>query len=237
MKIIKPVILILVIVSVITGLWQGIVKTDLIKLKDIKVVGADPATEIRLRKIITIRVGSPLWSKSVENQADILKTDPWVESAQVRRVFPNTLVVEIKERTPLAVVGNTRGQFKYVDKENNIIDSASPEKIGKYPILLGEKLSRDQSLREVALGILKNLPPDGILSLHDLSDIQFDDEHGFQIRLAKSGMVVDIGKEDIPLHMDRARRVVQYLDQHNINASRVDSDYVKKVLVKVRKGR
>jgi hypothetical protein len=37
--------------------------------------------------------------------------------------------------------------------------------------------------------------------------------------------------------MDRARRVVQYLDQHNINASRVDSDYVKKVLVKVRKGR
>jgi hypothetical protein len=137
----------------------------------------------------------------------------------------------------LAVVGNTKGQFKFIDKDNNVIDFAPPDKIGRLPLLLGEKLESDHALRGEALGILKNLPPEGMISLHDLSNIQFDDEHGFQIRLAKSGMLIDIGKENIPLHIDRARRVVQYLDQHSVNASRVDSDYVKKVLVKVRKGR
>lgn len=237
MRIFKPIILILLFVFFVGGLWQGIQKTDLLKLKTIQVTGAAPATEARLRKIITVNPGDSLWEKSVEKQAEIAKRDPWVEKAQVRRVFPNTIVIEVKERTPFAVVNESSGQFKYLDSSNTIIDKAEPEKIGRYPILVGHDLRTNANRRGEALDILKSLPEEGFVSRHDVSDLRFDEEHGFQIRLAKSGILIDIGKENIPLHIDRARRVVQYLDQHSVNASRVDSDYAKKVLVKVRKGR
>ena len=155
----------------------------------------------------------------------------------MRRVFPSTIVIEVKERIPFAVINESNGKFKYLDMSNTIIDKAEPEKIGPYPILVGHELRTNTSLRAEALDILKALPEEGLMSRHDVSDLRFDEEHGFQMRLAKSGILIDIGKENIPLHIDRARRVVQYLDQHSVNASRVDSDYAKKVLVKVRKGR
>jgi len=237
MRILRPIILILLFVLFVGGLWEGIQKTELLKLKTIQIIGAAPATEARLRKTITINPGDSLWGKSVEKQAEIAMGDPWVEKAQVRRVFPNSIVIEIKERAPVAVLNESNGQFKYLDSSNTIIDRAEPEKIGQYPILVGQDLRTNINLRGSALDILKSLPEEGLMSRRDVGDLRFDDEHGFQIRLAKSGILIDIGKENIPLHIDRARRVVQYLDQHNINASRVDSDYAKKVLVKVRKGR
>lgn len=237
MRIIRPIVLLALFVLFIGGLWQGIQKTDLLKLKNIKIEGAAPATETRLRKNITINPGDSLWEKSVEKQAEIAKLDPWVEKAQVRRVFPNTIVIDVKERVPFAVMNESNGQFKYLDTSNTIIDKAEPEKVGLYPILVGHDLRTNINLRREALEILKSLPEEGLLSRKDVSDLRFDEEHGFQMRLAKSGILIDIGKENIPLHIDRARRVVQYLDQHSINASRVDSDYAKKVLVKVRKGR
>jgi cell division septal protein FtsQ len=237
MRIIRPIVLLALLALFVGSLWEGIQKTDLLKLKAIQITGAAPTTEARLRKNITITPGDSLWEKSVEKQAEIAKRDPWVEKAQVRRVFPNTIVIDVKERTPFAVMNESNGQFKYLDSSNTIIDKAEPEKIGQYPILVGHDLRTNSNLRGEALDILKSLPEDGLMSRHDVSDLRFDEEHGFQMRLAKSGILIDIGKENIPLHIDRARRVVQYLDQHSINASRVDSDYSKKVLVKVRKGR
>jgi cell division septal protein FtsQ len=237
MKILKGLILFLLVSVFGAGLWKGIEKTDLLKINAVKVEGAASTTENRLRNLMTVKVGDPIWTKSVEKQALLLKKDPWVESARVRRVFPNSIIVEVREKVPFAVVGSGKGEFKYVDSNNNLIDAAEPVKAGHYPLLLGRTLATDLNLRGEAIGLLKSLPQEGLMSLHDLSDVRYDADRGFQIRLAKTGMLIDIGKENIPLHVDRARRVVEYLDQHNINASRVDSDYSKKVLVKVRKGR
>jgi len=237
MKLTRALILILILVLFALGLWQGVNKTDALKLKSIQILGASTATENRLRKLLTINRGDSLWGKSVEAQAELAKRDPWVEKAQVKRLFPNTLSVEVKERTPFAVLNEGDGRFKYVDSNNVVIDKAEPEKIGQYPVLVGRELRTNLNLRAQALLLLKSLPEEGLMSRSDVGDLGFDVEHGFQMHLARSGILIDVGKENIPLHIDRARRVVQYLDQHNINASRVDSDYAKKVLVKVRKGR
>src|ERR1700677_4954446 len=104
MRILRPIILISTFIFFSAALWQGIKKTDLLKLKTIQIMGALPATESRLRKIIKIEPNDSLWEKSVERQAEMAKKDPWVEKAQVRRVFPNTIVIDVKERTPFAVV-------------------------------------------------------------------------------------------------------------------------------------
>lgn len=238
MKILKAVVIITLLAVLGYGLFQGVTQTNIAKIKEIQFSGASPQTEKRLRSLLTLQIGDPIWAESVKSQAQILNQDPWVENVHLQRVLPNTVIVRVTEKEPVAVVGNKKGDFKYVDAKNTVIDKVNTEKnFGSYPVLWGAEFEKDPLVREKALNIVMSLPDDGPLSRKDLSDIEFDEEHGFQMRLSKTGMVVELGKDNIPLHIDRSRRVVQYLDQHRINAARIDSDYVKKVLVKVRKGR
>jgi cell division protein FtsQ len=237
MKILKVLVLVSLLLFIGGGLWLGLNKTDLLKIENIRVEGASAKTEMRLRKILTLKPGDGLWSKAINHQASLINSDPWVDSAEIHREFPRTLVIDIKERKPVAVLGDGKGDFKYVDSSNHVIDRAEPAKIGVYPLILGTAFVGKTDLRAQALELIDSLPKEGVLSREDLSDIQFDEDRGFQIRLNKSGLLVDVGRDNIPLHIDRARRVVMYLDQHNINATHIDSDYAKKVLVKVRKGR
>jgi hypothetical protein len=226
---------------VVVGIWKEMVDSDGMKIQAVKISGVSPQTEARLRKILEPAIGVPLWKTPVDQAALAAKQDPWVESVDVRRQFPHTLSVEVVERKPFAVVGSGAGDFKYVDESNVIIDRAVPQEIGQYPVLIGSSFDKNKDLRAQAIELLKSMPPEGTISRNDIGDVQFDDEHGFRFTVSghgsKSGLLIDIGKENLPLHIDRARRVVQYLDDHGINASRVDSDYAKKVLVKVRKDR
>jgi cell division septal protein FtsQ len=92
-------------------------------------------------------------------------------------------------------------------------------------------------LRLQGVEILKALPNEGRLSLKDTSEVRYDDQHGFLLTLQKPKLQVELGKEDLALKLDRARRVAEYIEQHGINASRIDADYGKKVLVKVQSSR
>jgi cell division septal protein FtsQ len=236
-KILKAATLLVFLGVVGYGFWRGIAHSDLLKVQNIVIEGASKTTEARIREHLDVKTGDPFWRIPVEKEAAVIKQDGWVESVELRRRFPGTIVVNVTERKPIAVTSNLKGRFEYVDENNNVIDRAQPDQISDYPVLAGAEFENDRDLRGQALALLKSLPDDGDLSKNEISEIQFHDEHGFQMTLSKTRTVIDLGRENIPLHLDRARRVVQYLQQHNINASHVDSDYAKKVLVKVRKDR
>ncbi|MDZ4678016.1 MAG: FtsQ-type POTRA domain-containing protein [Oligoflexia bacterium] len=217
-----------------TGLWQGLMNSNIVKLKKIEINGASSATTQRLRGLLKSKIGDAFWEIPVSQEAQSLKTDPWVEAVEVRRELLGTLIIDIIERKPVAVLGNGKGQFYFLDGHSDVIDQAQASRVGAYPILSESGFHSNKELRTKALEILKSLPAEGLLSLSDVSEVQYDNEQGYHLTLAKTGIVIDIGKENLPLHLDRARRVVQYLDQHKINATRIDADYSKKVLVKVR---
>jgi cell division protein FtsQ len=235
---IKVFSLILIAVVIGFGVFFGVSRTDFLKISEIQIDGAAPKTEERLRSKLSSHIGQSFLNFSVAREMASLKQDPWVKDVEIHRVLPQKIAVHITERTPVALIGNGQGRFNYIDETNTVIDSnAEVSELTKYPALFGFTGKEKDSLREQALWLLKSLPPDGFVSHRDVSEISFDHERGFQITLAKTRLVVDLGKENLPVHLDRARKVVQYLDEHQIQASKVDSDYAKKVLVKVRKGR
>jgi len=219
------------------GFWRGVSKSDLLKVQNIMIEGASKQTEERIRKNSGIIRGESFWKIPVQTEAARIKKDGWVDAVEVSRRFPGSVVISVREKKPVAITSNGRGQFKFVDSDSNIIDNAQPDQIGDYPVLTGPQFEGNKDLRAKALDLLKSLPDQGALSKSDVSELQFRDDHGFQLTLSQSGTLVELGKDNIPLHVDRARRVVQYLNQHGINATHVDSDYAKKVLVKVRKDR
>jgi cell division protein FtsQ len=81
-------------------------------------------------------------------RADLLQYG-WIKDARVSRRLPDTLAVEIVERTPAAVWRHD-GKFSLIDAQGAILQNVHPDEGGELPILEGADANR----HTVALNIL-----------------------------------------------------------------------------------
>lgn len=65
-----------------------------------------------------------------------LETHPWIRRAAVRRVFPDTLAVDVQEREPVAILRTDRRDF-LVDYEGVLLTERPPQDDGTLPVLKG----------------------------------------------------------------------------------------------------
>lgn len=67
---------------------------------------------------------------------------PWVHTAQILRVYPNTVEITITERKPYAVwrVGN---RFQLIDGTGRVLSSVGKAKAGDLPKVAGEGAARE----------------------------------------------------------------------------------------------
>jgi cell division protein FtsQ len=78
----------------------------------------------------------------------------WVEDARVSRRLPDTLVIDIVERTPAAIWQN-QGKLALVDKEGVVLAPVPVDKMPDLPLLIGPDANR----RTVALNRLLDAAP------------------------------------------------------------------------------
>jgi cell division protein FtsQ len=219
------------------GFYQALIRTDFSKIKVVSVVGVQEKNRERLESLAQKASGENFWKIKLQDLATPIQNDPWVESVEIKKTFPDKIKVQIIERAPVAAVTTGKGDFEYMDHEGKIFGPVNKADLAKQIVINGKNFLDNPGLKKSAIELIKQLPADGPLSQADISEMTFHGDKGFQIILSKTGMVVDLGKDNLSLRIERARKVVQYLEQHQISASHVDADYAKKVLVKVRKGR
>ena len=90
-----------------TAVWIVWFST-LLAFDEIKVVGVSEIGQAEGNSQVvaatTIADGTPLLSVDTDAVSDRVAQLPWVESVEVYRSWPRTIVVEVRERTPVAVV-------------------------------------------------------------------------------------------------------------------------------------
>ena len=58
-----------------------------------------------------------------------MEESPWVESARVRTDFPDSVTIEIRERTPLLTMRGLDGRFRVLDREGRVLASIEGEPV------------------------------------------------------------------------------------------------------------
>jgi cell division protein FtsQ len=76
---------------------------------------------------------------------------PWVQSASLRRVFPNQLQVEVTERTPVAYV-NTGHGLKLVDRDGVLLEKPADAAFD-FPVVTGVDSSMSAADRKARLAL------------------------------------------------------------------------------------
>jgi len=171
-----------------------------------------------------LTAGMKLFGLNLKRISEKLEELVEVEKAEVRKVFPGKLVIEIEEREPFAQI--RAGQYYLLDKQGVILSDKSYAPYVDLPLIVGVGVRRDklkageryESMKLTrALDLLKAISESTSLSLSDVAtvNVRFPDDIFFKM---KEGLEIKIGKGDFKGKLsvlDRASQDV-FSEQKNI---------------------
>jgi cell division protein FtsQ len=161
---------------------------------------------------------------------EALESMPWVEQAQVQRVLPNRIRVEITERTPVAFL-RTGSDLSLVDAQGVILDRPVEGEF-RFPVVAGIAESMPREAREQRMNLfaqfmkgIETVQPgaDDHVSEADLSDAA-------DLRATLTGLgAASVGASPILVHFgdsdfgNRYHLLAENIDQWRASAGSVDS--------------
>ena len=172
--------------------------------EDVLVVGRSQTAKDDLLKAVRLARGAPILAYDINEARQRIEALPWVASATVERMLPNTILLSVIERHPLAL-WQRKGSFELIDSTGKIILGQSVEKFSDLLVVVG----KDAPENTVALlGILETQPQ---LMNFATSAVRVGGRR-WNVRLK--------GEIDIRLPAERARaawsRLAEYERRHGI---------------------
>lgn len=167
-------------------------------------------------------VGRSFFATDLSDIKEALEQRPWVESAAVKRVWPDRLQIEVREKKPLAYWNSDR----LVSRNGELFAPANPEVAGRLPRLAGP----DERVKEV-ISMAQTMAD--TLTGHDLgfAGLNLEQRGAWTLTLA-NGIEVVLGRDQVEERFERFITVYQErLASRSDEVSRVDARYSNGVAV------
>ncbi len=107
------------------------------RIEEILVTGRGETSQKDLLAAVGLHRGAPIFAFDPAAARAKIEALPWVKSATVERMLPNTVVLRIRERRPLAI-WQSEGRFALIDGEGRIIKRDGLERYAGMLLVVGE---------------------------------------------------------------------------------------------------
>ncbi|HBI16048.1 MAG TPA: hypothetical protein DDY20_11130 [Desulfobulbaceae bacterium] len=202
-------------------------RSNVFAVSVLTVQGNMMATEQQVLEKAGLRPGMSLLVLDCKQVEGRVLEHPWVEQATVRRQWPSTVVVQVREREPLALVNIERlgrRQLYYLDSKGEVFAPTTPSRDLDFPVLTGEVVTAqdgtmriaDDSLTRLALDFL-NLAAHGnqVLPSQGISEVHVSPEKGVVVYLIDHPFPIYMGKEKMRNRFNLLVRVLTQLYQQD----------------------
>lgn len=121
------------------ALWRTIALSAKVgfQVNEILVVGRKETSSSVLRKAIRLVRGAPILAFDLNAAQARVEKLPWVRRATVERMLPDTILLSIEERKPLAIWQNN-GKFALIDDRGEVIMRKGLERFNDLLVVVGE---------------------------------------------------------------------------------------------------
>ncbi len=193
---------------------------DYFRITEIRVEGCRNSTPDEIRAASGVTVSSSLFSvdekKITEN---VRKESLWVDQISVARHWPDTLILQVREFTPHALIAlgeENRAELYYLDKNGHAFIKTAFGMDLDFPVITGVEdageLDTVPTELDAPLDLLRlagtnnpNLPVQSISELH------VDDQVGLVLYLVEHPFPIFFGDGDIKKKYVRLRKVLEML--------------------------
>lgn len=216
--------------------YQALLRSPWFRIQEIRITGSQHLDRKDVLNLLKVPRNASVLSLHLSALAERLKSHKWVKSAVVWYAHPGQLVVEITERTPVAII---RAEDTFlVDAEGKLFTKADSDGQSRLPIVTGfsgmglveggglpaESL---ESLRLLLANLEKAkdwLPVNGILECH------WQKDEGFTLYVTQKAIRVELGWDDYDEKMERLRKIFTIVKEREWLdlITRIDLDYSQK---------
>jgi cell division septal protein FtsQ len=123
--------IVLVVVAVV-----AVLASPLFDVRDITVQGNEYTDQALVQHVRSELSGEPVLLVDTQKIERELEANPWIESARVSTSFPHDVLVDIRERKPVAAYAGSDGMFRVIDREGRVLTVLGGRPID-YPLLTG----------------------------------------------------------------------------------------------------
>lgn len=107
--------------ALVVGLL-AIFGSSLFAVREIDVTGLQNADASEVEAVMADLIDQPVLLVDTDGAEERLEAIPFVADARVRTDFPDSVVIELRERVPVATVQGTDGQFRILDADGRVLD-------------------------------------------------------------------------------------------------------------------
>ncbi len=113
-------------------------------VQQVHVQGAPDMAKADILRAANMTKGQPIVGIKLDEVRKRIETAGWVKEAKVVRLLPDTLVIAVVPRIPMAVWQHL-GVAKVVDAEGKIIGDADPGRFPELPLIVGDGADQEAS--------------------------------------------------------------------------------------------
>lgn len=121
--------------------WLAQTKEMGFKVNDIPLVGRVNTDRDVLLSALDIQKDDPIFAFDMAAAHATLAENPWIKSVKIQRKLPDKIIVELEERTPVALWQH-QGEVAIIDIEGQVLTRQNLGKFQELPIITG-KNARD----------------------------------------------------------------------------------------------
>lgn len=227
--------ILLVTVLLILG-YSHTMSTPYFGIRETQVRGLKELTEKDVLAMADLKPAQNLLAVNVEAIRDRIRKHPWIGDVFVGRELPKRLVIEVRERTAIALLKKDDG-FYLMDADGLAFKKLEPKDEADIPALTG--FYRDGRLNRQLLTKSSELfrylsAADGLFPIKSIAEVNGDDFFGFSI-FTDGGLCLRLGFDHYDNKIKRLKPVLADLEKRNIDLKYVMIDLTDPTKITVQK--
>jgi len=217
---------------------QLLLASDLFRVDQVAVEGNGRLKKQQVVALSDIEMGVNTFNLDLGLIGRKIEENPWIDNAQVQRIFPRQVMIHIEERQPVAIVN--LGYLYYLDKQGEIFKVLDAADNLDYPVVTGFDYAKAQAhngeyaqqLRKV-VALLSDLNQRKLLSLDQISEVHFEAGGSLSLYTLKGGVRIKLGTSDYTRKLDRLERIYAQLQPKLPLLDYIDLNVEEKVIVRI----
>lgn len=221
----------LCVLSILTIVYLFSKDEPLFFLKNVRISGVSQLSERDIVGKVTPYLKESLLKVDITKIKEAVTSHPFVREVRVKRVYPFSVVIDVKEKVPSALWVKNDGDVFVLD------ESGEPyRKIGKgdvkglFIINTKEKADAASIFREV-----NAWSAEGVMKKEKLSEVAYN-EGNITLFGVDDGVEIILGKEDQKKRLKRAVAVLDDAKKRGLLIKCIDARFEKGAIIQERKG-
>lgn len=219
------------LVSVLTGMYLFSRTEPVFLLKNVRIKGAEQLAESEILRKVYPFLKDSIFGTDMDKVKDAITSHPFVREVRVKRVYPFSILIDVKERVPSALWVDRSGTVKMLDEDGqpyrNLMKGSTK---GLFVVNAGQPEEAKSMFKQI-----NTWDQQGIIKKADLSEVYYQ-EGNIVLFSLDDGVEIILGKEEQHQRLKRAIAVLDDAKKRGLLIKCIDARFERGAIVKERKG-